>query len=858
MAPQDAKKGADLRKGAEACLAVGDFEEALVKAKEAAELLEDAGEEEALALGTLATANLVAGRTKVAKEKARAALALAESLGAGPKAAAMLTLVKTYFGYKLVPASILSPESAMVPLKAQAGAATAGIMASVRDVSAIDSMSPMVDTSILQEDLSEASKVAEDALAFFKEAGDKLGEAMAMYLAVYVKSEKRSLRDMLPPLEEVQKAFQDAGAKKEAELVVKDILSYHITNADTGAAAKVKDSAATGDKKAEAAFLIRVIADTYFTMKEADEAQKLVMEALAAFRAAGDKDGEAGGLRAVVNLNLAKGDVDEALSVADQIVGKVDDQKKKGAAMYIMASVQLRREGGASEAAASLSKAGGLFKAAGAGAEQVEAAVALAEVQLANGEDAALSSAQEALAACKSAGLKEKEIDVLRTIVSINLAQQDDAAAMKIAKEGLNKAKETGSKPAEISSLRSVAEIYLAQGNPTMAIETATEMLALCVDAGKTADEAAAKFVLASAILSTDVGSSEGLREGREALALFEAAGDSFGAAQAMYTLAIACFNRADLEDGLKYAREALAHFRAVGDADNEEILKQTIEDARSMAAEYRKQTPKRPMTLPAGSGPPPSTGPESSPITESVVPKELLEPAVASRKYWGIPKMVQQDPTVDAIERAPSHSIIFGQNLSDNVPTQVCVEFGDLVATMAKGDVAKIPIVVTTCGVNGRMTGEHVPTHMTGVSAVTVWGMVRTVKQEIPQVQCVLLDFSAAQTMAQIPRNLRMPPMVAESAYYHGARWEPQLAQVPSLFRRELKRDNLTGGGGGSNMGDPKKAAKFMRRSFNWTGPSHKLDFAWYRQEWRAVGAAMGDIGPMPPQQPCKAIRSV
>jgi len=459
---------------------------------------------------------------------------------------------------------------------------------------------------------------------------------------------------------------------------------------------------------------------------------------------------------------------------------------------------------------------------------------------------------------CKSSDKKEKEVDALRTVVSINLGQDDAAAAMKAAKEAMAKAKEVGSKAGEVASLRSVAEIHLAQGNPTAAIEAATEMLALCVDAGKPADEAAAKLVLANAILSTDAGSSEGLREGKEALALFEAAGDSFGAASTMYMLANSCFARADLEDGLKYAREALAYFRSAGDTMNEEILKQTIDDARAMTAEYRKQTPKRPMSLPAGSGPPPSTGPETSPITESKVPKEFLEAAVASRKYWGIPKMVQPDPTVDAIERAPSHAIIFAQNLSDNVATQVCVEFGDLVATMAKGDVAKIPIVVTTCGVNGRMTGEHVPTHMTGVSAVTVWGMVRTVKQEIPQVNCLLLDFSAAQTMAQIPRNLRMPPMVAESAYYHGARWEPQLAQVPSLFRRELKRDNLTGGGGGSNMGDPKKAAKFMRRSFNWTGPSHKLDFAWYRQEWRAVGPAMGDIGPMPPQQPCKAIRSV
>mmetsp|Transcript_43928 Transcript_43928/g.133033 ORF Transcript_43928/g.133033 Transcript_43928/m.133033 type:complete len:596 (-) Transcript_43928:190-1977(-) len=595
-------------------------------------------------------------------------------------------------------------------------------------------------------------------------------------------------------------------------------------------------------------------------MKEAEEAQKLVMEALATFRGAGDKDGEIGGLRSVINLHLAKGEVDDALQVAEQIVGKVDDKAKKAASMYIVASIQLTKDGGYSEAVNALTKASSLLKEAGDGTGAASALIATAELQLANGDaDPGLSSAQAALAASSSAGSKLLEATALRTIVSANRAKEDDASAMKAAMEAQGKSKEADDKAGEAAALRSIAEIHLSKGSPTAAIESATEMMTICADSGNVGGEAWANLILANAILSTDVESMEGLQRGKDALALFDSVGDTFGTATTLYMLANGFFARRDLEDGLKYAREALALFRTMGDVGNEQILKQTIEDARAMTAEYRKQTPKRPMLLPAGTGPPPSTGPEISPITESRVPKEFLEAAVSSRKYWGIPKMVQPDPTVDAIERAPSHAIIFGQNLSDNIATQVCVEFGDLVATMAKGDVAKIPIVVTTTGVNGRMTGEHMPTHMTGVSAVTLWGMVRTVRQEIPQVQCLLLDFSAAQTTAQIPRNLRMPPMVTESAYYHHARWEPQLAQVPSLFRRELKRDNLTGGGGGGgNMGDPKKAAKFMRRSFNWQGPNHKLDFAWYRQEWRSVGPAEGDIGPMPPQQPCKAMRNV
>jgi len=296
-----------------------------------------------------------------------------------------------------------------------------------------------------------------------------------------------------------------------------------------------------------------------------------------------------------------------------------------------------------------------------------------------------------------------------------------------------------------------------------------------------------------------------------------------------------------------------------LGDTANTEILKQTIEQARAATAEARKTTPKRPVHIAGGGGGAPSTGPEKSTISESSVPKEVLDVAAAGRKYWGVPKMVAADPTVDAAERAPSHIIVWGHCLSDNVPTQNCIEFGDLVGCMAKGDVAKTPIIIQTCGVNSRMTGQHIPSSFTNVAAVTIWGMARTVRQEIPQVQVALLDFNEELTAAQIPRQLRPAiPFVMESAYYHHARYEPQLAQVPSLFRRELKRDNLTGGGGGSAMGDPKKTAKFMRRSFNWTGPTHKLDYCWYRQEWRACGPAEGEVGPMPPPPPCRALRSV
>merc|ERR1719437_164765 len=107
----------------------------------------------------------------------------------------------------------------------------------------------------------------------------------------------------------------------------------------------------------------------------------------------------------------------------------------------------------------------------------------------------------------------------------------------------------------------------------------------------------------------------------------------------------------------------------------------------------------------------------------------------------------------------------------------------------MVKGAVAKVPIVVQPRGVNSRMCGSHVPSSFTNVSAAALWGFVRTVRQEHPQIQITLLDFSEELTAAEVPRQLRPPAPVDESAYYHHIRYEPQIVEVPSLLRRNLRK---------------------------------------------------------------------
>ena len=50
--------------------------------------------------------------------------------------------------------------------------------------------------------------------------------------------------------------------------------------------------------------------------------------------------------------------------------------------------------------------------------------------------------------------------------------------------------------------------------------------------------------------------------------------------------------------------------------------------------------------------------------------------------------------------------------------------------------------------------------------------------------------------------------------------------------------------------------ATKFSRKAFTWTGPSNKMDYCWYRQEWRNVGPAEGEIIARDPLIPVRSLR--
>eukprot|EP00933_Yihiella_yeosuensis_P038129 TRINITY_DN32088_c0_g1_i1.p1 TRINITY_DN32088_c0_g1~~TRINITY_DN32088_c0_g1_i1.p1 ORF type:complete len:794 (+),score=175.52 TRINITY_DN32088_c0_g1_i1:70-2451(+) len=730
------------------------------------------------------------------------------------------------------------------------------------------SLQKAVDAKLIRELHDEALGIAKAAMNKARDSNDKKEEALAKYLIAHIKAlqgDYQSIEVLPELLRDISCLYGQAGAKTEEESVLKDVLGFHLTRGEAEKAGAVEEdilSLSKGVPQEAAAARLRVAA-VHFASKETgssvESALLHVEEARNAFAGLSDQTGQAKALTAKAVLHLSQQNFDGALQALQSACDVQNDKKQKAHAQYAMAQVHISKENGVNDAVAALKKARAMMQEASDKGGEVEILQVLSELYLSRKEAPEASSAgREALAVAKASGDKKLEAKALALLVSVSIAGVDNTngkglspaaekEALNYAEDQVMKANEAGDFPLEASAKGSIATILLQTGDRSRAAAKARELLTACRERHYRKGENDAKVLLGAAICADKPESSEGLRYLLEAAESFDGCNDRSGSLSAHFSLANIFFQRGDLEDGLHHSREVLSICRQLGDRINEDAMKKNIEVARELTAERRRNDPKRPSSEGLGllSA---SAGPQACPLTSSRVPGNMLDIAAAGRKYWGTPAQVD-NPADDVDERPPSHSVVWGHALSDNSPSQMCLDLTMMVGAMAKGDIAKIPIIVNTSGVNGRGCGDMQVGSMSMVSAITLWGVIRTCRAELPQVPILTMDFAAGMTLAEIPRQLRPPLGVFESCYYHGQRWEPQLTAVHSLFRRDLKRDNLTGGGGGynhkdgSSNGDNVRQSKFNRKGFSWTGPSTKLDFCWYRQEWKAVGPAEGEI---------------
>jgi len=562
--------------------------------------------------------------------------------------------------------------------------------------------------------------------------------------------------------------------------------------------------------------------------KETSEAvAKEADEQLEAARQEKDRKAEAAWLVVGSDADVGLGDYEAALDKASEAATffkEVNDQSGLAVAQLAVAMINEDID----TAVQAADEAADIFKAAGQTENQVEMLLTTAKLQLQKeATSEAMRAAKTALDICKAKGHKQKQEEALGVIIDVNLMMDKDTDANDAANNALAIAKESGNKFGEAAALNTLGQLAMQKGDLKAASEYAQQMLEVCKASDNTSGQAAALHTIATTLLARDEYSEEGFDAAQESVALYRAVGDTVGGASALHTFANCLFMRGEFKSGLQIAREALDCFRITGDVTQAEALKSTIDDARAEfnASRQLAPAPRQKKTELARA----LAGPGKTVCnTPATMADDEIQEASERSKAWGVPKHVEPDAITAAAGTLPKQMVLWGKCLGDFSGNEVCADFSEFITVMAKRDV-KIPIIVLTSSVYARSTGQMAPGSLPAVSGITMWGLIRTTRQEIPAVVTALVDINGTKSYQQYPRMLKATSM--ESAYYHGGKFEPQIEQVPSLIRAGLKRDH----GSGSGKGKP----QFMRKSFNWMGPNHKLDFCWYRQSWKLTGPA-------------------
>merc|ERR1712054_222527 len=120
----------------------------------------------------------------------------------------------------------------------------------------------------------------------------------------------------------------------------------------------------------------------------------------------------------------------------------------------------------------------------------------------------------------------------------------------------------------------------------------------------------------------------------------------------------------------------------------------------------------------------------------------------------------------------APQQIVVWAETLRDGCVTSWGTEFCVLLNAMSQAG-ARIPILTITRGAYGRFVGETAAPNWNNASSMAMWGLVRTARQEIPNIPMLVMDVPYGTPTAQIGRCLL--PSDAEQIYYHGVKFVPQ-----------------------------------------------------------------------------------
>lgn len=381
------------------------------------------------------------------------------------------------------------------------------------------------------EDDESAQTAATDALAIFREKGDKTGIADALSIVVKCYSLQGKTGEALSLAKEELAAFQKAKDQLgEGKMLL--AIAGCVKNSEEAlqSAKEAKDLFRTkgADKSEALAFLAMSSIYAKMSGQEAKkDAVQAASEAVELYKKSGDSVGEGTALCAVAAAKAADGLLADAVAAAEEVAHTFMEAGeylleasvfKSMAEWYMAGGKPLKAMHCAEEALELLQDHGG---------KEIPAMSIIIRCQLAKGQTyEAIKDAKAAVDKFSEAGDAKSEVAALGMLCSAYVANGDDEEATATMEKSLEMASEMGNKTMQAQLLNDASAMYYKAGQLDRAIEEAKKALESAQDMKSWTEVAQSLKSLVEAYIASDE-AAEAVAVSKEIREILEKSGDA-------------------------------------------------------------------------------------------------------------------------------------------------------------------------------------------------------------------------------------------------------------------------------------------------------------------------------------------
>jgi len=460
-----------------------------------------------------------------------------------------------------------------------------------------------------------------------------------------------------------------------------------------------------GDKKAQAFALYASLRLRVLQGERVGSCQAEAMEATRLLKELGEKKHAATMLLMLANNSLSSGfdqKPSAALRYASDAFGLFDDASDKAAALTTQAEAHIAAKN-PGEAVAVAAKA--LLLLQGNAPMEASTMILTAKAQLMNKEF--VQAETSATSAIAKAGPDHALVASAKCVVAESMfARGQQGNGREVAVEGLELARAGQDIMAEASLLHLLAKSSLSS-DPLESVDYAEKALTIYLLRGEPTLEAAATHTAAKAHLAIK-NYDAALQLSMQASSLGNGNGDVVMEASALHTASQARMGKGRIGEALLAARKSAELFHAIGDKDGEKTVAIAITKIQD-----KMPPPHRPQNVLLTSNP-------------ASAPTNLITQA--------------------------RHCVVWNNPCKEGAYINYNLELLRLIDDISKST-TQTPIVVCSMGAMGRHLGCPVPGQQKDINSMSIWGVVRTVRLEMPRMPIFTVDLPTDADGSELAR---------------------------------------------------------------------------------------------------------